>query len=85
MRRLVWLSIFFLALVGCESGTSSGPAAIAFTPAPAPSGQGFVALYSPPVDVGPYPNDIYNPVAAGTAMVRNTWNRVAPMVEAAST
>lgn len=64
MHRLAWLSISFLILAGCESGTSSGPAAIAFTPAPAPSGQGFVALYAPPVDVGPYPNDIYNPVVA---------------------
>ncbi len=64
MQRLVWLSISFLIIAGCESGTSSGPAAIAFTPPPAPSGQGFVALYAPPVDVGPYPNDIYNPVAA---------------------
>jgi hypothetical protein len=44
----------------CESGSSTGPAAVAFNPAPAPSGAGFVASYAPPVDVGPYPNDIYN-------------------------
>jgi dienelactone hydrolase len=55
-----------VAVCGCESGTSSGPAAMAFTPGPAPSGAGFVALYAPPVDVGPYPSDIYNPLAAGT-------------------
>lgn len=66
MQRRAWLSIWFLILAACESGTSSGPAAIAFTPPPAPSGQGFVALYAPPVDVGPYPNDIYNPVVAMT-------------------
>jgi hypothetical protein len=53
-------------LISCESGTSSGPAAIDFLPPPAPTGDGFVALYAPPVDVGPYPSDIYNPVAAGT-------------------
>jgi len=64
MQRLTWLLISVLILAGCESGTSSGPVAIDFTPAPAPSGQGFVALYAPPVDVGPYPNDIYNPVVA---------------------
>ena len=50
-----------LALIaGCESGSSTGPAAIAFDPGPAPTGEGFVAAYAPPVDVGPYPNDIYN-------------------------
>jgi pimeloyl-ACP methyl ester carboxylesterase len=46
---------------GCESGTSRGPEAIEFTAPPPPTGQGFVALYAPPVDVVPYPNDLYNP------------------------
>ncbi|HSG66061.1 MAG TPA: hypothetical protein VLD39_13715 [Gammaproteobacteria bacterium] len=66
MQRLTWVSIGLVFISGCESGSSRGPAAIDFTPGPAPTGQGFVALYAPPVDVGPYPNDIYNPVAAGT-------------------
>ena len=58
-----------LILWGCESGTSTGPQPITFSPAipTAQAGQGFVALYAPPpFDVVPYPNDIYNPVAAGT-------------------
>jgi len=66
MQRLAWIFAVLLVTSGCESGTSSGPAPISFVPGPAPSGQGFVALYAPPVDVGPYPSDIYNPVAAGT-------------------
>ncbi len=50
-----------LALVaGCESGSSTGPEPIDFEPAAPPAGEGFVALYAPPVDIGPYPNDIYN-------------------------
>ena len=54
-----------LILGGCESGTSTGPEAVDFTPAQ-PSGEGFAALYAPPpYDVVPYPNDIYNPAAAG--------------------
>ena len=54
-----------VVLCGCESGSSSGPEPIDFAPAQ-PSGQGFLALYAPPpYDVLPYPNDIYNPVAAG--------------------
>lgn len=68
MQRLHLASLLLatLTLVGCESGTSTGPAAIGFVPT-TPSGQGFVALYAPPpFDVVPYPNDIYNPVAAGT-------------------
>ncbi len=86
MHRLAWLSIFFLILAGCESGTSSGPAAIAFTPAPAPSGQGFVALYAPPVDVGPYPNDIYNPVVAMTGPTLAVPEKItSPWVEALNT
>jgi len=62
MQR-IYCTLTFASLAlcaACESGTSTGPAAVAFTPAPAPSGQGFVASYAPPVDVGPYPNDIYN-------------------------
>jgi dienelactone hydrolase len=66
MQRLAWLVVALVVIAGCESGTSSGPAAISFTPAPAPTGQGFVALYAPPVDVGPFPSNIYSPVAAGT-------------------
>jgi dienelactone hydrolase len=66
MQRLAWLTVALLLVSGCESGTSQGPAAIDFTPGPPPTGQGFVALYAPPVDVGPYPNNLYNPVAAGT-------------------
>jgi hypothetical protein len=53
----LFLSIFVAA---CESGSSTGPAPIAFTPVPTPTGQGFVAQYAPTVDLGPYPNDIYN-------------------------
>jgi len=62
MQRLIVALLVGVALLnGCESGSSSGPPPISFTPAPAPAGTGFVALYAPPVDVGPYPNDIYNP------------------------
>jgi pimeloyl-ACP methyl ester carboxylesterase len=48
-------------LSGCEGGSAASPQPINFTPAPAPAGTGFVALYAPPVDVVPYPNDLYNP------------------------
>jgi hypothetical protein len=48
-------------LSGCESGSSETPEPIAFSPPPAPAGTGFAALYAPPVDVVPYPNDLYNP------------------------
>ena len=68
MQRIYLASLLTatLTLWGCESGTSSGPQPIAFA-ASAPSGQGFVAVYAPPpFDILPYPNDIYNPVAAGT-------------------
>jgi hypothetical protein len=47
-------------LIGCETGTSSGPAAVNFEEQPTTGGGDFVAQYAPPVDVGPYPNDIYN-------------------------
>jgi dienelactone hydrolase len=66
MLRLVSVAAAVALLLGCESGTSTGPAAIEFSPPPPPSGAGFVALYAPPVEVGPYPTDIYNPVVAGT-------------------
>jgi hypothetical protein len=48
-------------MAGCESGSSEGPAPISFSPAPPPTGAGFVALYAPPVQAVPYPNDIYHP------------------------
>lgn len=63
MRRIFntqWALPILMAIAGCESGSSSGPAPISFEPAPAPSGEGFVAQYAPPLDIGPYPNDIYN-------------------------
>ncbi|HEY7670950.1 MAG TPA: Ig-like domain-containing protein, partial [Gammaproteobacteria bacterium] len=57
----VVLTLGIAALVaGCESGSSEGPAPRTFTPA-APTGAGFVALYAPPVQAVPYPNDIYHP------------------------
>lgn len=69
MQRIAFLLPWvLLGIAGCESGASTGPLSIEFTPAPAPSGQGFVALYSPSVDVGPYPDNIYNPVAAGAGL-----------------
>ena len=64
-RVIVALATVALAAVvaaGCDSGQSSeGPAPIVFVPPPPPAATGFVALYAPPVDVLPYPNDIYNP------------------------
>lgn len=55
-------ALLAVAVLGsaCEGGSSTGPAAIEFEPAPPPAGDGFVAQYAPPVDAGPYPNDIYN-------------------------
>jgi pimeloyl-ACP methyl ester carboxylesterase len=61
VRRFTILGFVLLLAAGCESGSSRGPEAISFMPAPASSGAGFVALYAPPVHVVPYPNDIYNP------------------------
>jgi hypothetical protein len=62
LQRLTLVSLLTSALVsGCESGSSETPEAISFSPPPAPAGAGFVALYAPPVDVVPYPNDLYNP------------------------
>ena len=69
--RLASLSLAALVLWGCESGTSTGPEPVTFSP-PAPTGQGFAALYAPPpYNVVPYPNDIYNPVAAGLGSTLN--------------
>ena len=69
IRRLTLVSLLVGALIsGCESGSSENPAPIAFTPAPAPAGTGFVALYAPPVDVVPYPNDLYNPTGTRLAV-----------------
>jgi len=75
MQRLKILSVLAAALstslgmAGCDSGSAStGPAPIVFTPVPAPAGTGFVALYAPPVDVGPYPTDLYNPTGAKLAV-----------------
>jgi hypothetical protein len=69
IRRLALVTLFVGAFVsGCESGSSENPPPITFTPAPAPAGTGFVALYAPPVDVVPYPNDIYNPTGTRLAV-----------------
>ena len=86
MLRPTLITVTAAVLIGCESGTSSGPAAIEFAPPPPPSGAGFVALYAPPVDVGPYPNDIYNPVAAGTGPTLSVPQKItSPLAEAVNT
>src|SRR5688572_19440803 len=66
IRRLTLVSLAAVSLVsGCETGSSDEPQPIAFTPPAAPTGTGFVAMYAPPVDNVPYPNDIYyNPTTA---------------------
>ena len=62
LRRLTLVSLAAAAVVsGCEGGSSEGPPPITFTPPAAPAGTGFVAMYAPPVDNVPYPNDLYNP------------------------
>ncbi len=65
MQRLILCSLLcaFIA-VGCESGSSNGPPPVQFTAPQPAAGTGFVALYAPPVDVGPYPNDLYNPTGS---------------------
>jgi hypothetical protein len=72
MRSFLRLTLACLAagaiVSGCESGSSESPAPIAFSPPPAPAGTGFVALYAPPVDVVPYPNDLYNPTGTKLAV-----------------
>lgn len=62
MSRIAVVTLLTSVLLsaGCESGSSSGPAPIQFANAAPAPGFGFVAMYAPPVDVGPYPNDIYN-------------------------
>ena len=63
--QAVRLLLATFVLIGCGGGTSTEPEAIESMP-PAPVGRDFVALYAPPPhNVVPYPNDIYNPVAAG--------------------
>jgi hypothetical protein len=84
MRRL---KIFFMligaALAGCDSGgPSTGPDPISFTPPPAPSGTGFAALYAPPVDVVPYPIDLYNPTGLKLAVPAK---RTTPLAAALNT
>lgn len=59
MRHLLVTTLAALAVAGCGGGSSSGPDPITFTPAPPAQGQGLVASYAPPINVGPYPNDIY--------------------------
>ena len=67
--RLTLVALLAGAIVcGCESGSSEGPEPISFAPAPPPAGTGFVALYAPPVDVVPYPNDLYNPTGTRLAV-----------------
>jgi hypothetical protein len=69
LKRLTLVSLVAGAIVsGCESGSSDTPQPIEFTPTPAPAGTGFVALYAPPVDVVPYPNDLYNPTGTKLAV-----------------
>jgi hypothetical protein len=69
IRRLALVSLLIgVALSACEGGSSDDPPPITFTPAPAPAGTGFVALYAPPVDVVPYPNDLYNPTGTRLAV-----------------
>ena len=68
-RRLTLVALWVVAFSsGCESGSSDEPAPITFSPAAAPAGTGFVALYAPPVDVVPYPNDLYNPTGTRLAV-----------------
>jgi dienelactone hydrolase len=61
IQRLVVLFLAAGALSACEGGSSDEPAPITFAPPAPPAGTGFVALYAPPVDVVPYPIDLYNP------------------------
>ena len=86
VARPGWLLVGSLMIWGCESGTSTGPAAVTFSPAQ-PSGRGFTALYAPPpYHVVPYPNDIYNPVAAGLGATLNVPTSVVrPLAAAVNT
>ena len=68
-RRLTLVSLAAAAIVsGCEGGSSDSPQPITFTPPAAPAGTGFVAMYAPPVDNVPYPNDLYNPTGTKLAV-----------------
>ncbi|HWN39594.1 MAG TPA: hypothetical protein VNP02_13920 [Gammaproteobacteria bacterium] len=61
-RRLTLVSLAAAAILsGCEGGSSDSPQPITFAPPAASAGTGFVAMYAPPVDNVPYPNDLYNP------------------------
>jgi len=55
-------------LSGCEGGSSDSPQPITFAPPAASAGTGFVAMYAPPVDNVPYPNDLYNPTGTKLAV-----------------
>ena len=69
IRRLTLVSLAAAAIVsGCEGGSSDSPQPITFTPPAAPAGTGFVAMYAPPVDNVPYPNDLYNPTGTKLAV-----------------
>ena len=68
IQRLVLACAAAAILYGCEGGSSDSPPPITFTPPPPPAGTGFVALYAPPVDVVPYPNDLYNPTGTRLAV-----------------
>src|SRR5690606_30221956 len=82
LRVSLVVALAGFAVAGCESGSSTGPEPITFQPPPAPSGEGFVALYAPPVDVGPYPSDLYNPTGGKLEVpVRIT----SPLAEALNT
>jgi hypothetical protein len=63
MRNIHVLATLGIAalIAGCESGSSEGPPARTFSATPPPAGGTFVALYAPPVQAVPYPNDIYRP------------------------
>lgn len=84
-RSRVIVAVAIAVLIGgCDSGSSStGPAPIEFRPVPPPaSTAAFVALYAPPVDVVPYPNDLYNPTGLKLAVpVKIT----SPLAEALNT
>ena len=70
IHRLVLVCAAAAALSGCEGGSSDTPQPIQFSPPPPPTGSGFVALYAQPVDVVPYPNDLYNPTGTRLAVPR---------------
>jgi dienelactone hydrolase len=68
-QRLFALCLVAAVLLSaCGGSSSDGPAPITFTPGPPAAGTGFVALYAPPVDVGPYPIDLYNPTGTKLAV-----------------